>query len=207
VQGQETNWVASGQQTDVEDYAGGFNLEVFAKDTDVDPKCSPSYLGEEQAEAGDQYEAQIVIGLWQGSGTTFSVPFKYMFPRTGQVVLCAYSVYITDTAASATLVVNISASSTSTTTGTTRPSASKPVDTVRPAVKRSGATLTCNRGRWRNATSFAYAWSVNGKIRAGATDETLAVTSTLKGHHVTCRVTAYNAGGKATASSPPFLVR
>ena len=50
LQGHETNWVASGQQAQVNDYAGGFNLEVFAKETSVDPSCSPSYLGEEQAE-------------------------------------------------------------------------------------------------------------------------------------------------------------
>jgi hypothetical protein len=64
VQGHETSWVASGQQTQVNDYAGGFNLEVFAKDTNVDSACSPSYLGEEQAELGDEtHELQIVIGI------------------------------------------------------------------------------------------------------------------------------------------------
>ena len=56
VEGRETNWVASGQQTQVSDYAGGFHLEVFAKDTSVDPTCSPSYLGEEQAVIGDLHE-------------------------------------------------------------------------------------------------------------------------------------------------------
>src|SRR5437763_10352920 len=47
VAGQAATFTASGQQTDVGDYAGGFALDVFAKDPAVDPTCSPSYMGEE----------------------------------------------------------------------------------------------------------------------------------------------------------------
>jgi hypothetical protein len=89
VEGQETNWVASGKQTDVGDYAGGFLLEVFAKETSVDPTCSPSYPGEQQSQIGDPHERQIVYGAVQGQKTTFSVPFKYVFPGPGKVTLCA----------------------------------------------------------------------------------------------------------------------
>jgi hypothetical protein len=207
VQGHETNWVASGQQAQVNDYAGGFNLEVFAKDTNVDSSCSPSYLGEEQAELGDEtHELQIVIGIWQGPGTTFSVPFRYIFPMTGKVTLCAYSVYITDTAAAASLVVGISAASSPATTQPVTPAAVKPVNTALPNISQSVKTLTCIRGSWRNAVSFAYAWLVNSKVRPSATDETLPVTSTLKGHNVICRVTAYNSVWDTPASTRSFLV-
>jgi hypothetical protein len=206
VEGHETNWVASGKQTDVSDYAGGFLLEVFAKETSVDPTCSPSYLGEQQALIGDLHERHIVFGLWQGPKTTFSVPFKYVFPGPGQVTLCAYSVFITDTAASASLLVNVAGPSTPVTTVPVSPMAIKPVNTALPAIKRSGKTLSCNRGSWRNAISFAFAWLVNGKPRPGVTDETLAVTGTLKGHNVVCQVTAYNYALKTTASSPSFIV-
>src|SRR4051812_11961030 len=47
VAGQAANLVASGQQTDVDSYAGGFGLDVFAKDPAVDATCASSYLGEE----------------------------------------------------------------------------------------------------------------------------------------------------------------
>ena len=206
LQGHETNWVASGQQAQVNDYAGGFNLEVFAKETSVDPSCSPSYLGEEQAELGDEtHELQIVIGIWQGPGTTFSVPFKYIFPTTGKMTLCAYSVYITDTAAAASLVVGVSTASGPTTTEPVIPAAVKPVNTAPPSISQSGKTLTCVRGSWRNAVSFAYAWLVNSKLRQSATDETLPVTSALKGHSVICRVTAYNSVWDTPASTRSFL--
>ena len=207
VQGHETNWVASGQQAQVNDYAGGFNLEVFAKDTNVDSSCSPSYLGEEQAELGDEtHELQIVIGIWQGPGTTFSVPFKYIFPTRGKMILCAYSVYITDTAAATSLVVGVSPASSPATTEPVIPAAVKPVNTALPSISQSGKTLTCIRGSWRNAVSFAYAWLVNGKLRPTATDETVAVMSALKGHDVICRVTAYNSVWDTPASTRSFLV-
>ena len=82
------------------------------------------------------------------SRTTFSVPFKYIFPR--QVTLCAYSVYITDTAAAASIVVGVSAR----VPGNDRsshPGLVKPVNTALPTISRSGKTLTCIRGSWRNA--------------------------------------------------------
>lgn len=196
IAGQETNFVANGQQTDVNDYAGGFNLEVFAKDTSADPTCSPSYTGEQQASLGDAYEQQIVYGEWQGSGTTFSVPFKYTFPKTGQVILCAYSTWITDTAASSSLVVNIGSGE----------SASKPVNTARPSIRRSGRTLTCVRGGWTDASSYSYAWLVNGRAKHGARKRKLAITKALKDRAVVCRVTASNSVGKTTASSRPKRV-
>jgi hypothetical protein len=207
--GQETNFVASGQQTDVGDYAGGFSLEVFAKNTDVDPTCSSSYLGEEQASVSDPYEQQIVIGGVEGLADTFSVPFKYLFPKSGQVILCAYSVWITDTAAAAALVVNIAAPATSPQTPSppTSPTHSKPVDIRRPTVKQSGKTLTCSPGSWTGASSYAYAWLVSGRVKRGARKRKLAVTSTLEHRSVACRVTATNAAGTTSASSRALRVR
>ncbi len=48
-----------------------------------------------------------MIGLGQGTGTAFVVPFNVVFSRTGPVLLCAYGVYITDTAASTQLKLNV----------------------------------------------------------------------------------------------------
>ena len=201
IAGQETNFVASGQQTDVDDDPGGFDLEVFAKDTSIDPTCSPSYLGEEQAELGDEYEQQIVIGLPEGLGTTFSVPFKYIFPLTGQVILCAYSTWVTDTAAAASLVVDITSSST-----TTTPPA-KPANTARPSIKRAGRKLTCERGSWTGATTYAYAWLVGRRLDRRATRSALAITRALHGHTIVCRVTASNSTGRTAATSAGYHLR
>jgi hypothetical protein len=195
VAGQETTVTASGQQTDVNSYAGGFNLEVFAKDPSVDPTCSPSYPGEQQASLTDPTETQPVIGLWQGPGTSFSTPFKLNFAKPGRVLLCAYSEWVTDTAASATLTIDVVAPGT------------KPVEVKAPKVTRKGEQLRCSRGSWTGATHFAYAWLVSGKARKGATKSTLSVTKALRHHTVKCRVTASDSAGTASATSPGFKVK
>jgi hypothetical protein len=197
VVGQEILFTASGQQTDFADYAGGFNLDVYAKDPSVDPTCAPAYTSEIQAATGDPTESQPVIGLWQGSGMTFSTPFKLFFSHPGRVLLCAYSTWITDTAASATLTVDVVSPVT------------RPVDVTAPKITRSGKQLHCSRGTWTGASSFAYsfAWLVNGRPKKGARKATLAVTKALKHDTVKCRVTASDAVGKATATSQDFKVK
>jgi hypothetical protein len=103
VAGQAVNFLATGQQTGVNDYAGGFSLEVFEKDPTVDPTCAASYWDETNNEITDPSELHFIIGDLQGTDTTFSVPFKAVLEKPGPVLLCAYSTWITDTAASATL--------------------------------------------------------------------------------------------------------
>ena len=49
-----------------------------------------------------------------------------------------------------------------------------PRNTSRPRLTRSGSTLNCRRGSWRNAGRFSYAWRVNG-IAHKAAKPTLAV--------------------------------
>lgn len=197
VVGQETLFTASGQQTDFPDYPGGFNLEVYAKDPSVDPTCAPAYTSEVQAATTDPTETQPVIGLWQGSGTTFSTPFKLNFSQPGKVLLCAYSTWITDTAASATVTVDVVAPVT------------RPVEVKAPKITRSRKLLRCSPGTWAGASSFTYsfAWLVNGHVKRRATKATLAVTKALKHDTVMCRVTASDPAGKATASSHRFKVK
>ena len=83
VAGQATNFVASGQQTDVNDYAGGFSLDVFEKDPTVDPTCAASYWDETNNAITDPSELHFIVGDWQGTDTTFSVPFKAVFAEAG----------------------------------------------------------------------------------------------------------------------------
>lgn len=196
VQGEETIFVATGQQTDIPKYPGGFGLDVFAKDVSESRTCSPSYLGEEQASTHATFEQQIVFGLPQGTAKTFNVHFVYTFPRTGQVVVCAYSTWVTDTAASAALSINIVPASASV----------SPVNAVMPKVAELDNLLICHRGTWKDAVSYAFAWSTNGSPDLADTDEIVTVSSSIKEKKVVCTVTAYNSAASNTASSPPFLV-
>ena len=81
-----------------------------------------------------------------------------------------------------------------------------PFNTSRPTLTRSGSTLSCRRGRWRNADRFSYAWRVNG-IANKAAKRRLAVGKGRKRRSVSCSVTASNAAGTTTASSAQLRVR
>ena len=219
VAGKATQLVASGQQLDVNDYAGGFDLNVFAKDPNVDPTCAPSYWQESNNSITNPSEIRIVIGDWQGmDSTTFSVPFSAVFDQPGPVLLCAYSDWITDTAASAQLTVDLAGSAPApsppvstpvpTPPVTGSPGVVKPLSSARPRVTRSGRTLRCSRGVWSNAPSaFSYRWTISGHGAGRAHGSRLAVSRSLRGHSVRCSVTATNTAGAATAVSRPFSVR
>ena len=81
-----------------------------------------------------------------------------------------------------------------------------PVNASSPSLTRAGSTLTCRRGRWRNARRFSYAWRVNGIAHKGA-DSTLALGKASERRSVSCSVTASNAAGTTTASSAQLRVR
>ncbi len=209
VVGHVTDFLATGQQTDVGDYAGGFALNVFEKDPSVDPTCSPDYWDESNNSLNDPSEVRMVIGDWEGSDPTFSVPFTAVFSKPGPVLLCAYSDWITDTAASAQLTVNVAgpASAPSPPPPASTPAAAKPVNTTRPRVTRSGHSLKCSRGIWSNAPSgFSYRWLINRHPGGHAHGRKLAVSRSLRGRRVQCSVTARNAAGASTAVSRPFAV-
>jgi hypothetical protein len=81
-----------------------------------------------------------------------------------------------------------------------------PFNTSRPTLTRSGSTLSCRRGRWRDADRFSYAWHVNG-IANKAAKPRLALGKGRKRRRVSCSVTASNATGATTASSAQLRVR
>jgi hypothetical protein len=223
--GQAVTLTASGSQTDVDAYAGGFDLEVFAKDPAVDPTCASTFTGEMTTYLTESStEQRIAIGLWQGPDASFDVTVKVVFDRPGPVLLCAYSDWVTDTAAAAQLTTDVAGSTppppppppTTTTPPATPPPSStppaaataRPASTQRPRVTRRGMWLSCSRGTWTNApTSYAYAWRVDGRPRAGAHAQRLAVTARLRSHALRCAVTARNAGGAAVATSASLTVR
>ncbi len=87
--------------------------------------------------------------------------------------------------------------------------AAPPAATVQPSITgtaRPGKSLSCNRGSWTNANSFAYAWLRNGTIISGVTSTSLKLVASDVGTTMTCRVTASGTGGSTQATSAGVLV-
>ena len=217
VAGQAVNFLATGEDTDVNDYAGGFDLDVFEKNPTVDPTCAPDYWDESNNAITDPTELHFIVGDWEGLNPTFSVPFKAVFSQPGPVLLCAYSTWVTDTAAAAVLTVDVASASGSTGGGsgsgsgssgqTTTPTLTKPVNQALPNLSRAHNKLRCSPGSWSNSpASFSYRWLAGGHLVHGANKPTLAVSKSLKGHQVRCGVSATNGAGTATALSRPLRV-
>jgi hypothetical protein len=205
-----TTITASGQDLDAASYAGGFNLYAYAKDPAVDPNCAPSYWQENTTYTnlvGTGAETLIDVGDWEGADSTpFSLPVKTVFKTPGPRLICAYSTWVTDTAAAATLAVNV-AGAAAVPAPTPQPSApvvARPAVTRAPSVARSGRRLTCSPGAWTGSPTFSFAWQRGGRTIAHG--RRLTLTRGLRHHSVACRVTATNAGGSATRLSPRVRV-
>ena len=75
-----------------------------------------------------------------------------------------------------------------------------PLNMRQPSITRSGGTLTCKHGSWRDADRFSYAWLVNDIAHKRASDR-LAIGKARRLRRVSCSVTASNADGTTTATS------
>jgi hypothetical protein len=80
-----------------------------------------------------------------------------------------------------------------------------PANTVAPAISgtpSTGQVLTCSDGTWTGGTpqTFARDWRRDG-VSTGVTTSTYTVVAADEGHALTCRVTASNSAGSATADS------
>jgi hypothetical protein len=77
-------------------------------------------------------------------------------------------------------------------------------NTVAPVVSGTGTVgqiLTTTNGTWVNASTYAYQWLRDGVAIVGATASTYVLVAADSTHAVSCRVTATNAGGSASASA------
>lgn len=85
-----------------------------------------------------------------------------------------------------------------------------PVPTTRPRVvgeAEPGSSVSCSAGRWSGSpTSFGFRWLRDAVVGPGATGSTYVVTGDDLGAELTCRVTAGNAVGSASATSDPVFV-
>lgn len=83
--------------------------------------------------------------------------------------------------------------------------AAAPVASGTPAV---GQSLSCSTGIWASdpAPTFAYQWLGDGTPISAATAPAYTVQTTDRGHALSCRVTATNAGGGSSAQSNALSV-
>ncbi len=136
-----------------------------------------------------------------------------------EAVYSGYSTYASSSSSALTQVVNAAAttpaSATSTSAATSTPtsttgSGAAPVLIHAPVITGTAKAkhrLSCSTGSWSGSpTSYDYAWSRGGVLLAGQTHASLTVVSLDEGTALTCRVTAINSAGSATAASPAVKV-
>lgn len=126
---------------------------------------------------------------------------------TGEVMICGYlynEVGTTQAAAMLRFLV-VAAGGTG---GPTGPgSGAKPVSLRRPWVSYAHNHLICHPGKWRGARSLAFNWILDGSVRRSTQRRPFAPFGALRGHRVSCRVTAYGPGGSTAKSSPTIRIR
>jgi hypothetical protein len=103
--GKVTTLIASGTNSDGE---VDFGLEVFAKLVREDPKCAATYDEELNSSINEPGESSIFESAEAEGLGNFTVPIKASFNPV-KVLICAYSTYVTDTAANASLVFTVPA--------------------------------------------------------------------------------------------------
>ncbi len=84
-----------------------------------------------------------------------------------------------------------------------------PTNTGLPTVSgsgRLGATLSCSPGSWSGSPSLSYQWLRDGTKIPGASAASYTITAADAGRSLSCRVTATNSGGAASASSAAVAV-
>jgi len=127
-----------------------------------------------------------LTGLFLPSLRTFAIPLPSSSGIVGALGLTSGGLYVSESASGAVWRA-------------ANP-ALLPFNVRRPAIARSGTTLRCARGSWRDADRYTYAWQVNGKPTADANPR-LVLAKSGKRRSVSCSVTASNAMGTTTASS------
>jgi hypothetical protein len=139
--------------------------------------------------------------LNEGDDGAFQIPLRFTPGGFGPLLVCVYSMYITDDAAYGSTEVQIAPPKGHGHGG------AKPHNTGRPRIERSGARLTCTRGRWTgHPTSYRYRWRVgSGGFTAGRGAH-MSIPGKLHGRTIACQVTASNAAGHASRTSKPFKV-
>ena len=172
-------------------------LEVVAIPASVVPTCPASALdgGEVAASTGGRVIAIALRPNLDPSGN-YANQVGYTPSASGTTLICGY----TDDGAGATLATASVALNV--------PSAEKPANLARPRVTQVGKRLlSCSRGRWSNATGYAYGWWIDGRRIKNADTNRLVITRAARGHKVQCGVGASNAAGASAVASKSLRIR
>jgi hypothetical protein len=176
-----------------------YGLRLFAIDHKLLPEpCSQSLKTEETISSDNPQASRLPT--FEDLNEGLSGPFTISLPLTpggpGDLLICAYSVLVTDDAAWASTQVTIVKA------GHGRPSV-----TARPRITRSGDELRCSRGTWSGKPrSFSYRWLVLQKPGTAGHGPSLKLSPKLHGRTVEWAVTAKNPAGSATATSRSFKI-
>jgi hypothetical protein len=87
----------------------------------------------------------------------------------------------------------------------------KPANTEAPSISGEAAVdkaLSCSPGTWTGtpAPTFTYEWLRDGSAIAGASASAYTVQTIDQGHAITCKVTATNTAGEASAESAAMAI-
>lgn len=203
-----TPYGVSATGTDVPPDEGPYYLEIDAIPASFTTTCPSGYLdgGSVAANSGGSF---VSFDQPEDPGSTgnFSSLNAFTAKQAGSWLFCGYTDDgADDTLAVASMIVNFS--SPSSTGGGGGQQVTKPVNTAKPRVTRSGNRLLCTRGTWTGSpTGFSYRWLVAGKVKHGATGRKLTITRKLRGEKVQCGVRASNSAGSSSALSASFHVR
>jgi hypothetical protein len=183
---------------------GALYEEIDAIPTTLTATCPAGYNDASQLAASTPEGAFVAFDErenFDASGN-FSNVNAWTPNAAGQFVVCGYTDDgALDTLAVASMLVAVTPPAAPT------PTVSKPVNTAKPRVTRSGNALSCSVGRWRNAPrKYSYRWLVAHKVKSGAHGRKLGSAQKLRGHGVQCSVTAANSAGSTTATSASFKV-
>ncbi len=156
---------------------------------------------------------ECTAGTWDNSPTIFG----YAWTRDGKPLAGQESTQlklkVTDTGHAMRCVVTArNAIGTATATSAAVKVRLKPTLVKRPTVRgtpKVGKTLSCLPGSWRAypTVTKTYQWLRNGKPIRKATKRTFKVTRADAGKRLACRLTAKNALGRASATSPVVHAR
>ncbi len=173
-----------------------YGLDVFAVDASRLSACDQS----ENAELTDVTNTGAgrlltFESLNEGPSGPFSIPLKFTPGGPGHLLVCAYTVYVTDDAAWASTEVQIP------------PRPSKPANTRLPRVTIVHNQLRCSQGTWSgNPRSFRYRWLVAHKPSRLPRRARVLLPRGLRGHRVQCVVTASSPAGASTVTSRAVTV-
>lgn len=184
-------------------------IEVVALPGDLMPECpgDAGSAGSIAEESGNILAIAMRPAADEAGNFANSVSFAAR-AGVGPVMICGYLYNeVGYTWAAAMLRFEVVAAGATATSGGATGAGHKPVSTRRPWVSYARNRLVCHPGKWTGAQAFAYNWILDGSLRRSTSRRPFAPFQALRGHRVSCKVTAYGPGGSAAATSPTIRMR